>query len=481
MIKFGTDGWRAVIGEEFTFENVQKVAQAYADILSSPPSPLLNHSGEGWPKAGVRIPVGFDRRFLSEEFAKAFASVLTANGLSVRISQSYCPTPCISWMTKATKAAGGVMITASHNPFEWNGIKFKESYGGSASPLLTTQIEKQIEKNVSEGRGPQKISFEEGISQKKIVRFDPMKEYVSQLRSLIDLPKIQKASWKIAYDPLFGAGAGFLQKVLEMPVREIHSEWNPAFGGLNPEPIEKNLSAFLELVKKEKFDVGLATDGDADRIGAVDENGRFVNSHQIFALLLRHLIEKGERGEIVKTVSTTQMIDRIAAKYDLKVYETPVGFKHICNKFLEVKPLIGGEESGGIGIPSHVYERDGLLSGLLLLEIMSVKKKRLGELLQELAQEIGPFYFEREDIHLGPEDSERLRNELAKKEISRIGNLKVVRVNRLDGLKFLLEDESWLLIRLSGTEPLVRLYAEASNPELVRNLIREGRSLLNLS
>lgn len=466
-IKFGTDGWRAVIGEEFTFENVAEVAQAYADVLLSSP-------------AGVRIPVGFDRRFLSEEFAKTVASVLAANGLRVNLSQNYCPTPCIAWMTKATKAPGGVMITASHNPFEWNGVKFKESYGGSASPLLTTQIEKRIEKNELEGRRPLKISFEEGISQKKIVRFDPTKEYVSQLRSQIDLGKIQKASWKIAYDPLFGAGAGFLQKVLEMPVSEIHSERNPGFGGLNPEPIEKNLAPFLELVKKGKFDVGLATDGDADRIGAVDEQGRFVNPHQIFALILKHLIDRGERGEIVKTVSTTQMVDRIAAKYRLTVHETSIGFKHICTKFLEVKPLIGGEESGGIGIPSHVYERDGLLSGLLLLEIMSAKKKRLGDLLKDLSQEIGPFYFEREDIHLAPEASERLRNDLSKKEISRIGDLKVVRINRLDGLKFLLEDESWLLIRLSGTEPLVRLYAEASDPKLVKNLIQEGRNLLNL-
>ena len=325
-----------------------------------------------------------------------------------------------------------------------------------------------------------KIPFEEGISQKKIVRFDPAKEYVSQLRSQIDLGKIQKAAWKIAYDPLFGAGTGFLQKVLETPVSEIHNEWNPGFGGFNPEPIEKNLAPFLEFVKKERCDVGLATDGDADRIGAVDEQGRFVNPHQIFALILKHLIERGDRGEIIKTVSTTHMVDRIAAKYGLTVHETPIGFKHICAKFLEVKPLIGGEESGGIGIPSHVYERDGLLSGLLLLEIMSTKKKRLGELLKELAQEIGPFYFQRDDIHLDPENLDGIRENLLKKEIFKVGPLKVVQVSRMDGLKFLFEDESWLLIRLSGTEPLVRLYAEASNPELVRNLIQEGRNLLKI-
>ncbi len=483
MIKFGTDGWRAVIGDQFTFENVEKVAQAYADILSAD-NPSVRHPKEGPLHGAVPphpIPLGYDRRFLSEEFAKSFASVLSGNGIPVLISEGYCPTPCISWMTKSLKSPGGVMITASHNPFQWNGIKCKDGLGGSASPLFTSRIEKRVELNEREKRLPSKIPWNEALRRGLVRSFDPTGEYVAQLRSSIRLQGIQKAAWRIAYDPLFGSGAGFIGKVLEIPVQEIHQENNPAFGGLNPEPIEKNLFSLMTLVKKEKFDVGLATDGDADRIGAVDETGCFVNAHQIFALILNHLIERGQRGDVIKTVSTTRMIDRIAARHGLKVHETPIGFKHICSKFQEVPSLIGGEESGGIGIPSHLLERDGLFSGLLLLEIMSEKKRRLGELLKDLTREIGPFHFQREDVPLSPEEQEVARQRMEKNEPSRLGGLKVVEVNRTDGIKYLFEDESWLLLRLSGTEPLLRLYAEAPDANHVKKLIQEGRKLLKLS
>jgi phosphomannomutase len=480
-IKFGTDGWRAIIGEDFTFANVERVAQAYAEILSSPPSPLLRDVGEGWPKAGVRIPIGYDRRYLSDDFAKAFACVLVANRIDVLLSQTYCPTPCISWTTKTTAAPGGVVITASHNPYQWNGVKFKESYGGSASPEFTAMIEAKCAREAAIRR----VSFESASREGKILAFDPHRDYVRQLRSQVDIAAIARANWKVAYDPLYGAGSGFLEAVLERPVHEVHGESNPSFGGLNPEPIDKNLGILTSLVKGDGYDVGLATDGDADRIGAVDEGGRFVNPHQIYALILNHLIERGERGDVVKTVSTTGMIDKIAAKHKLKVHETPIGFKHICGKFLETKPprspMIGGEESGGIGIPSHVYERDGLLSGLLLLEIMSVKKKRLGELLKDLEAEIGPFHFVREDIHLSQGQRARAEEALQKDVPGPIAGLKIAGVNRLDGTKYLLEDGSWLLLRLSGTEPLLRIYAEASSPELVRNLISEGRRFLSLT
>lgn len=466
-IKFGTDGWRALIARDFTFENVEKVGQAYADFLNASPE-----------KKNFRpIPVGFDRRFLSQEFAKAIACVLSANGFSVLLSRQYCPTPCISWMSKATGAPGGVIITASHNPYPWNGVKFKEGYGGSASPALTGRVEELVKQRK---QPVLKMSLEEAVQKGRIRSFDPHQDYVQALRSQIDLQKIQRAGWRIAYDPLYGAGSGYLQKVLDLPVHEIHQETNPTFGGLNPEPIDKNLADLMLLVKEKKFDAGLATDGDADRIGAVDEDGNFVNSHKIFALLLRHLVEKGLRGDVIKTVSTTRMIDRIAAKHNLPVHEMPIGFKHICSKFLEVNPLIGGEESGGIGIPSHVYERDGLLCGLLLLEIMAVKKKRLGELIRDLFQEIGTFEFERADIHLSPEDLQRLREEASKFNPQGIAGSKVVQINRMDGAKFLLEDESWLLIRVSGTEPLVRLYAEAGTQERVGQLLGEGKKLLGL-
>lgn len=455
-IRFGTDGWRAIIADEFTFENVEKVVQAYTDVAAAP--------------KGAAIYVGHDRRFLSRQFAERAAAVLAANAFTVHLSKDYCPTPCISVMTNHAKAAGGVVITASHNPAPWNGVKFKESYGGSASPEFTAKVEKRLAEGVT-------IKKTGGGS---IVSFDPHDAYVKALRERVDVRAIDKAGWKIAYDPLYGAGGGFLEKVLERPVHEIHGNENPSFGGLNPEPIDKNLGTLMALVPGEGFDVGLATDGDADRIGAVDETGRFVTPQQIFALLLWRLIERGERGDVVKTVSTTSMIDKIAAKHGLKVHETPIGFKHICQKFLETKPLIGGEESGGIGIPSHVYERDGLLCGLMLLEIMSAKKKKLGEILKDLEAEIGTFHFLREDIHLSAEDSARLREEIPRLGAGRIAGQTVVAVNKLDGLKFVLEDGGWLLLRLSGTEPLIRIYAEAPQAEETKNLIQEGRKLMGI-
>ncbi len=463
-IKFGTDGWRAIIGDEFTFANVEKVAQAYCDVL---------HAGA---LSKAPIPIGFDRRYLSEDFAKAFACVLVANGFKVLLSKTFCPTPCISWTTKTTEAPGGVVITASHNPYQWNGIKFKEGYGGSASPEFTSKIEQKCGSGVTVHR----VSFESAVREGKIAFFDPRQDYVGQLRSQIDLAAITRSNWKIAYDPLYGAGSGFLEAVLESPVSEIHGEANPSFGGLNPEPIAKNLGLLTSFVKEKGFDVGLATDGDADRIGAVDETGLFVNPHQIYALILRHLIQRGGRGDVVKTVSTTQMIDKIAASHGLKVHETPIGFKHICGKFLEMNPLIGGEESGGIGIPSHVYERDGLLCALLLLEIMSVSKKRLDELLKELEGEIGPFSFLREDVHLSEKQREKVQEQLRQNGLSNLAGKKIVSINLLDGLKYVLEDDSWVLIRLSGTEPLLRLYAEASRPEQTQKLIQEARKFLQL-
>lgn len=481
-IKFGTDGWRAIVGEEFTLENVEKVIQAYADVLTSPrlrhpsprrSSPIAGESGEG---SGVRIFLGYDRRRLSREAAERAAGVLAANGFTVHFSKDYCPTPCISWMTKSHGANGGVIITASHNPASWNGVKFKESYGGSASPRFTAQIEEHCLRDPKIRRVP----FESAVREGKIKIFNPRQDYVLQLRAQIDFEKIVRADWKVAFDPLFGAGAGFLEAVLERPVHEIHGEEDPSFGGLNPEPIDRNLSELLALVRSGGFDVGLATDGDADRIGAVDEAGRFVTPHQIYALILKHLIERGGSGDVVKTVSTTSMIDRIAARYGLKVHETPIGFKHICNKFLETKPLIGGEESGGIGVPSHVYERDGLLCGLLLLEVMSVKKKRLGELLKDLEDEIGPFHSVREDMHLLDENRAKVLERMARNGLVTLGGLKVRDVNCLDGTKYILEDGSWLLLRLSGTEPLLRVYAEAPSPELAQRLVAEGRRLLKL-
>ncbi|MBI1909268.1 MAG: phosphoglucomutase/phosphomannomutase family protein [Deltaproteobacteria bacterium] len=470
-IKFGTDGWRGIIGRDFTFENVARVAQAFADLVQE---------NRVFPKRAGNIILGYDRRFQSPEFANTIASVLTANSLLVERSSSFCPTPTIAWLTKDKKGTAGVIITASHNPAIWNGVKFKESYGGAASPESTMAVETKIEENEKKGRSPSMLDLEEAGKKRLLTGFDPGNDYVTALQQFVALEKIQKSHWKIGFDPLYGAGTGFLSKVLKQDLAEIHQEENPSFGGLNPEPIEKNLKELIQTVRDKKLDVGLATDGDADRIGAVDETGRFVDSHHIFALILRHLVEvRGWKGGIVKTVSTTGMIEQLCRKYQLPLHETAIGFKHICKKFLEVeKPLMGGEESGGIAICQHLYERDGLLSGLLLLEIMAHHERRLGELIRELHQEVGPHFFERNDLHLSETEVEKVRTKLPTKKIETLAGQKVANTNQVDGCKYTLANGSWLLVRPSGTEPLLRLYAEADEPEKVKKLLQAAREIL---
>jgi alpha-D-glucose phosphate-specific phosphoglucomutase len=467
-IKFGTDGWRAVIGEDFIPENIEKVIQAFCDWQKNQPN--------------RQILLGFDRRMQGVETAQLVAEVLAGNGFEVKLAKQFCPTPCISWLTKNTNALAGIMVTASHNPSQWNGIKFKESYGGSASPEYTAQVESQLIQNEKDKRKIEKISLQKGLESKKISYFDPHGDYVAQLRSLVDVEKIRKANFKILNDPLFGAGQGFISSVLGMPIGEIHAENDPKFGGLNPEPIDKNLGALMKKVVQEKWDVGLSTDGDADRIGAVDENGQFVNSHQIFALLLKHYVEnKGLKGTIVKSISTSQMITALASRYHLPLIETPIGFKHICKILVEKNALMGGEESGGISFAPHVHERDGVLNGLFLLELMSVTGKRLGQLISELFSEIGTFYFNRVDMHVELDQIKRLTESLASERPSTLAGMKIVSVNTIDGFKFSFDDGSWLLIRASGTEPLVRVYAESKALKTVSDLLVEGEKLVRKS
>jgi len=464
-IKFGTDGWRAVIGRDYTYENVRKVIQAWCDLQS--------------PNPQAFVLLGYDRRFSSDLFAQEAAGVLAANGIRVKMANDFCPTPCISWMTKETKALAGIMITASHNPFQWNGVKFKESYGGSASPEYCQKIEEQILKNDQTGPAPKFLPFEAAKASGFIESFNPHHEYVDQLRRMIDVESIRRAKLKIACDPLYGAGSGFFRSVLGQDLVEIRSENNPSFGGVNPEPIEKNVGALIQTVKTRGCDIGLATDGDADRIGAVDEQGNFVDSHRIFSLLLRHLVHhKKWTGEVVTTVSTTTMINRLCEAAGLKLHETPIGFKHICAKFLEIDPLIGGEESGGIAIARHVYERDGVLSGLFLLEILALHQKPFSQILSDLQKEAGPLHFVRKDLHLSEERIGALKSRLKEAPPKALLGRPVVREHLLDGFKYFLEDGSWLLIRPSGTEPLLRLYAEAPSAEEAGKLIDEGERLI---
>ncbi len=473
-IKFGTDGWRAIIGRDYTYENVRKVIQAWCDV-HLPASRVKEESAKPF------VVLGYDRRFCSDLFAQEAAGVLAANGVRVKMAKDFCPTPCVSWLTKETKALAGVMITASHNPFQWNGVKFKEPYGGSASPEYCQKIEERIVLNDDLEKTPQFISFEEANTKGMIEFFDPHTTYIEQLRRMVNVDLIRKAKLKIACDPIFGAGSNFFKSVLgdDQNMIEIRSDRNPSFGGVNPEPIEKNLQALIETVKNEQCDVGLATDGDADRIGAVDDQGNFIDSHKIFSLLLRHLVrEKNKKGDVITTVSTTQMVSRLCQKYGLAIFETPIGFKYICQKFVEAHPLIGGEESGGIAVADHVYERDGVLSGLLLLEIIVTHQKPISQIIADLQKEVGPLEFVRKDFHLSTEAISLLKQKLKDHSPQTLLGEKIHKTNFLDGFKYFLEDDSWLLIRPSGTEPLLRLYAEAPTMQKAHRLIAEAEGLL---
>jgi len=473
-IRFGTDGWRAVISEEFTFENVRHVAQAIADYV-------LSGAAGGATNAVV---VGFDTRFLSDRYAITVANVLAGNGVPVYLSKADCPTPALSLAVKELGAAGGVMITASHNPPRYNGIKFKSSFGGSAMPEVTQEIERLLERNLAEGRTPQYAEpawKTEGEPQEgEIVRFDPLPMYLKHLRTLIDFAAIANSGLRVAVDPMYGAGRGYIARWLRelgVMVAEIHGDLNPGFGGLHPEPIGRNLKELRALVVEGGYDIGLATDGDADRIGAVDARGEFVSPHMIIALALQHLLRQGKRGLVVKTISTTQIVNRLAQQHDLAVEETPVGFNYICDYMLKQPVLIGGEESGGISILGHIPEGDGILMGLLLLEIVARAGQPLHALIDELQASCGPFLYDRIDQRVRPFSKQELVRALRESAPAELAGQPVVYLNDRDGIKYLLADDSWLLIRPSGTEPVLRIYAEARSPEAVQQLLAAGVQL----
>ncbi|MBI4125562.1 MAG: phosphoglucomutase/phosphomannomutase family protein [Deltaproteobacteria bacterium] len=455
-IRFGTDGWRGVIGEDFTPENVAHVAQGFADVY-----PKL-------PEAGRPVIIGYDRRRRSKESTEIIARVLLANHIPVFLSKDYCPTPCVSWMVKTKKAAAGVMVTASHNPPNWNGIKFKESYGGAASAEYLKPIEEAIAANIQKGKRPDQ---KEGAG-----FFDPYGDYLTALRGLVDLKKIQKAGFKILYDPMFGAGAGFLEKLIPGQITTIHPGPDPDFGGLHPEPIQPYANEAMEKARGGGYSVCLITDGDADRIGCVDEKGNYVSAHQIFALILKHLVEnRGRKGKVLKSISTTVMIDRLCKKYGLPLEITPVGFKFISPAMQQGGVLMGGEESGGIGMPHHLCERDGLFCGLLLLELMAARRQCIGALAAQLQKEAGPCFYKRIDLKLPKEKKEGAEEKLKKFRPAAMAGQKIRKRTTLDGYHFQLEDESWLLIRPSGTEPLLRTYAEAPSLKQVDALLAEAR------
>lgn len=466
VIKFGTDGWRAVIAKEFTFDNVARVAQALADVWSREAAGEL---------ATRPVMVGFDTRFLSKQFARCAAEVMAANGFKVILSDRACSSPAISWSVKEHGALGAIMLTASHNPPEYNGFKIKAHYGGSASPELTHRIEAALEG----GRAPKAYDGE------AIATFDPRAGYFAQLERMVDARAIARANLSVLHDPMYGAGAGYLRAILEkagMALTELHGEPNPGFGGTNPEPIAPNLSELASLTRQtaqeHHLTVGLAVDGDADRVGAVDATGEFVNSHQILSLILQHLVEeKGWTGGVIRTFSTSRMVEKMAKAYGLPLFETPIGFKYICDLMVSQDILLGGEESGGIGIKNHLPERDGILCSLLLLEIMAKHQATLGELIARLEERFGPHKYDRIDLHLADNAAkDRALASLKAQPPASFAGHAVAGLETLDGVKFNFEDGAWLLFRASGTEPLLRIYSEAPTHDQVRGLLEAGRA-----
>ena len=467
-ITFGTDGWRGVIARDFTFDNLSLVAQATMDYLRRE------------QLAAQGLVVGYDRRFLSREFAERVAEIAAGNSIRVWLTDRYTPTPAVSWAVHELKAGAGVMITASHNPPAYNGFKVKEFFGGSARPATTKILEQMVDENRAQGRPVEAVPFARALADGTVSVMDATASYCRQLARYVDLELIRAARLAVAVDPMFGAGAGILPNLLP-GCTEIHGEYNPAFGGQPPEPTEEHLTELAALVTSGACTVGLALDGDADRIGAVDETGEFFSSHRIFTVILRHLVERKKlSGCVVKTVSTTRMIDLLAAKYGFPLFETPIGFKHICELMLEHDILMGGEESGGLGVKGHIPERDGILMGLLLLEAMAMSGKGLRQLLDETMDEIGHFSYHRLDLPIDNVAKEQLIARLQSGGLTTIAGRQVAEENFKDGFKFIFGDGSWLLIRPSGTEPVLRLYSEAGEQAVVDELLRAGRQIAGL-
>jgi phosphomannomutase len=462
-IKFGTDGWRGVIAEDFTFANVRRVAAAIAQYVRE----------ESEPARG--LVVGYDMRFLSAGFAQETAEALAAAGIPVWLAKAGTPTPAVSYAVVARKTSGAVMITASHNPYRWNGIKFKAPYGGSAAPAIIHRIEVHLHRLDRARRQPAKVR------PATVDLVDLTTPYLERLKQLTHLDQIRASGQRFVIDPMYGSGSGCIARLFReagIPFREIHSEHNPLFPGLNPEPIEPHVEGLRQAVMEGNFDAGFATDGDADRIGAIDRTGEFIDSHKIFAILLQHLTEDlGLRGEVVKTFSTTQMIDKLARKHHLALHLTPIGFKYICELMLTHDILIGGEESGGIGIKGHLPERDGILNSLLLAEVMALKKKTLGELVEDLSREFGPHCYGRIDLEVELSRAQQLVKDVAERKFKEVAGLKVTAVEDLDGAKMRFGDTAWLLVRASGTENLLRLYSEAPSREQVKALLDEMKEI----
>ncbi len=456
-IRFGTDGWRAVIAEDFTFDNVRRIADAAGSVMAA------DHPG-------ALVLVGYDTRFEADAFAAAAAGVLASHGLRVRVSDAPLPTPALSWAADRSEAAGAIMLTASHNPAKYCGFKLKTADGGSAPPEYTKRVEAVLP------------AAPPAAPPGEFETADLVSAYLADLKTLVDGEAIRRANMRVVVDPLFGAGQGYLARVLRelgVEVEELHAEPNPGFGGLHPEPIPPYIDAMRRAVVDGGFPAGFTTDGDADRIGACDRHGNFVNPQRIFSLVLRHLVEdKGMRGNVVKTVTTSVLLDRLCRHFGLTCETTPVGFKYIYEKMVTSDVLIGGEESGGIGVPSHLRERDGLAMALYLAEMMATHGKGLDELVTDLFAITGPMEYGRVDLRLEQPVMDAFHAAAPTMAPASVAGLAVQRVDAFEGVKFFLPDDAWLMLRPSGTEPLVRVYAEAPTMGVVDDLLAAGQALV---
>ena len=473
-IKFGTDGWRGKIAEDYTFDNVRRCTQGFANYL------LTTHGPE---KVKRGVVVGGDRRFNSEHFAVAVAEVLAGNGIPVHFCGGGVPTPVISFSVKARKAIAAINITASHNPPGDNGFKVRDETGGAISPDGLKQIEELIPNSTTTVH---RVKFADGVDKGLILKFNADEEYIRQIKRLVDLEPIRKAGLKILVDPMWGNGAGWFQRLLgggKTQIMEIHSDRNPVFPEMSrPEPIPPNIDAGLAKGKQAGADVIVFTDGDADRCGFADENGQFLDQLRVYALLALYLLEvRKETGTIVKTLSTTSMLEALGKQYGVTVHEVGVGFKYVAPKMMETDAMIGGEESGGYAFRNHVPERDGILAGLFFLDFMVKTGKKPSELLKWLFEKVGEHYYDRIDTVIEQEQKAGILNNLKSNTPKQLAGKTVTHTNFSDGFKYILQDESWLLIRFSGTEPLVRVYSEAGSKQLVQELLQEGKKLVTVS
>jgi phosphomannomutase len=452
QVKFGTDGWRAIIAKDYTFDNLKLATLASARYF-------LGH-----PNRAKGVCIGYDTRFMSKEFAEYTADVFSSQGLKVFLSEGFASTPAVSLYTKAKELAGGIVITASHNPPIYNGFKVKASYGGPAHPEVIEEIETyltEIDPNT-----PIEVD-------KKLIELVDMKGfYLNYLKSSIDLPLIRESRIKIAHNAMYGAGQDILTSLFDESMLSCyHCSINPSFGGINPEPMPQYIGEFIEFFKEVEPDVAIINDGDADRIGMLDENGAFVDSHKLFAIILKDLVEeKHQTGEVAKTFTLTDVINKICEKHNLVMHELQVGFKHVSKLMTSNNILMGGEESGGIGITAFLPERDGVYTGLLILEMMTRRNKSLSELVQELYDEYGFFCYNRHDLHVSEAKKQAIIERASRGDLTSIAGYKVLKFSNLDGYKYHFEG-GWMLIRPSGTEPVLRLYCEADSQEKVDKVL----------